>query len=259
MSGYNELYIEGVNSFLSDLQNVFPNHPTINRILMNKGDFNYVKHLDFFHKKMDSKKQFLENRDEGMFKSSFVFIPMVDLMPLWAELNDTNKSAVWKHLQSLYIIADKIKSKRPSKSSSVPSMNSSNSSNSSDQNRILKNMIDQMQKDPSNMGKANKKIRSLLNEKKNPLVKLANDISNDLLKQKRNSNMSEEDYIKSLMNPGKNGGMRQLMSSIQSKFDEKVKSGEVDMSSMEESAKKMVSQLEHVLPKGFSDILKSKK
>ena len=251
-----EMYKEGLVNFLSDLQKVFVNHPNIKRVVENKDTFNFDKHLEYFTKLTKPHYKKIENRNEDLFKSPFPVIPMIDLSPLWDELTEVNKNAVWKHLQSLYIVADKIHEIK-NRGKQKPRSSASGMSGGGDPNIALNNMIKQLQNNPDQVKRANGKINNILNQDSNPLVKLAKDISSDIMKNK-GSNMSDQDFMKSLLNPGE-GGMNNLISTIQNSFDKKVKDGQIDVKSMEKSAKQMASQLEGILPNSMSSLFSGKK
>ena len=255
MEGFKLLYKEGITNFMLDLQKVFPNHPNINKVLSRKNTFNFDKHSLYYINIVKPCIVLLENRDDNIFQSPFYFIPMIDLSPLWVDANETNRVAIWKHLQSLYIIAERLnEAPKQVKNSGKP-----RKFNSSGQNDVLNKMMSQLNENPEQTKNTHNKLQSILNQKNNPLVKLANEISDNIIKQQQGGSMDEQDFLKKLMDPSANGGMNKLMGTIQKSFDSKLKSGEIDVKSMEQSAKHMAEQLKDVLPQGLNGLFNSHK
>tara|TARA_Y100000389_G_C17299228_1_gene432068 strand:- start:165 stop:860 length:696 start_codon:yes stop_codon:yes gene_type:complete len=227
-----ELYKKSFLEFLADLEKVCPEHEGIKRILKMKEKFKYEKHQKYYLSKLQGNEKKLLAKDESIFNEECVLIPTIDFSILWKKIPDEDKNAVWMHMQSLYLISQKIEKPADDVTELITKMKLDN-------NTVNENMSNKMQN---------------IMSQNNPLVNLAKSITEDIMKGPIGK-MSQEELLQSLMK----GKDSELLKHVQSKIDTEVQDGKLDLSEMESSAKSMLSEIEGIMPDNIQNLVKQQK
>lgn len=250
---YTTVYKSAVLEFLNELQGVTAPlalsedlmppivkfNGSLKRILNADSKFNFSKHSMFYEKNVKGIGEArLIKKDETVFESPFIFIPSIDLSLVYSHLDESTRKCMWKHLQTIFFVSQKINHDDVN-DISMPSEDH------------MRKMIDQI--DTKMKPDDHERISSMMNDSSNPLVKLAQEITEDLMKGGMGG---EEDFLKQLLS-GKNGGIEGLMKKVQSKVDGKISTNDLDLSQMEASARNMMSSMEGLLPSSMMDLARS--
>lgn len=94
-----------LGSFYDDLIAVFPD----NKVIMAASKKPRTKStMDRFMKYTGSRAHLLTARDESFFSEKNKFMNEIGVVSIWGSLSDTNKAAIWSHVQNMYMLGTSI-------------------------------------------------------------------------------------------------------------------------------------------------------
>lgn len=247
---YESLYESSFKEFVASLLTVLDDHAQLVKIkdLLDTNKFKIDRHRKYYLAQLREHEPLLLKKDNALFQreTPLALIPTVDFVPIWRKLEDADRNACWKHLQSLYMIAQQVEN--PGTEEIQKMMEVMQASMGGGGDAAAAPTAAQQ----AGMAQTASKLDGLMNDRSNPLVSLAMDITDELMSGDSDiANLSQEDFMRSMMNPGGGGGFQGLMGKVQAKIDSRVKDGKLDLESMEGSAQGMMEQLQGILPGGM--------
>lgn len=273
-------YIEKFNyylsTFLNELMVVFPEYNEqlsndYKDIIENKSNNSsdlYVK--EYMSLSANISKQ-LAQKDDSIFKSSteLKLLRNLDFRNLWAkDINEKTRSNIWKYLQTLYVIGQKIIGDDNEIDNLIKNFTNLET-NSENENKInLENMTNDMTEMLKNMSSLEQDPNSANNTTEDEMSnlfeggiisdiakELTNELNLDNLDIGNPSNMNEA--FSNLMGGGGGGNnFFNLVTKVGEKIQNKVQSGQINQGDLMSEATKMMGGLKN--PQQMANIMKNK-
>lgn len=101
----NSAFNNMLDSFYNDLLAVYPDNEVIKEA-SKKPRTKAV--MDRFMKYTGARGHLLNSRDPAFFSEKNKFMKEIGVVDLWPEMTDNNKSAVWSHIQNMYMLGTSI-------------------------------------------------------------------------------------------------------------------------------------------------------
>ena len=231
------------NDFLSDLNEAYPelknNVESVRNSEKELSDDDFVAEimpiLEKNRKSIEEEDDyFIENIDENSL------LGKLELKKIWIinEISQNNKDSIWKYFQTFLVIGSFIKNTSENIANLVEKL--SDVSGDSEINESIKKQADILGDIFSNFDPEKMKDSGDSNGGANVIMKLAEEMSNDI--QSGKSGINPEEVMKSMMS-GDTSSMVNMIEHIGSQIHSKINSGEIDQNQLINQAKSMAETL----------------
>lgn len=218
MDSLKESYGKYLHEFIDALATGFPDNEAVKRVHGVKDKLEHEKHIVYFRKQLEDIREAFIKKDESIFDEPRPFIPTVDVSALWKTAAPDHKAAIWKYLQTLYLLSEQITASEHMDTEAM--------------DQIIKNLQETA---PSNFN-----IEDILGGDDNPLSGKMNDLVKNLASSFQDGNTP----LSALQDPSK---LQNIFSQVESQVKSMCDQQEFNENDLKDYAENMKSNLESKL------------
>jgi hypothetical protein len=194
-------------------------------------------HINYLSKKVkDFKEDFIQQKDTIFEKECFL-IPTIDFSIVWKEATEENKKAIWKYLQTLYLISCQLDMAKSTEE------NNHHAKAMEEMQKIIDNLKTSATdtQDSSNKQNTPFNIEDILGGSDNPVAGKMNELVKNLAGNLTNQGGSPMDILK---NPN---GIKDLFSQVEKEVSSLCKDQDFQENDLENYAENIKSNLQNKL------------
>lgn len=244
-----------LKNFINNIITLFPDYTTVlteyySKILNEDSD--EEKFLKRFIFKLRDHKHNIANENDRMFESDQYILKHVNFKEIWKSdiMNIKNKKAIWKHLQTLYLLTEVVNSKNNELIEVFKNFNNSDNNLDIDNSNLnIDEDIINMFKKLGNKTNLEERIGKGKDTGGGLIGQLAAELSKDINIEELGLNLDEHTNMDTLFSDlmtGKNSAkFMNLIQTVGTTIQTKIQKGEIDANSLLSEAQNVMTDLEN--------------